>query len=256
MPYVVIRLISLSKKAGKTSLGMQLVSELLKRNVKVAVIKHCHREIDLADKDTYRYQNAGALEIIAIDDKRIVKIIPKTFSLTQLLQYIDPHIPLVIVEGFRRENVGIAIGIVNSKVELREIISKTSNLKCIVAPKNLCRDLNTFNIKCFDRNDVNSLVNFIISYAKETLLNLVPRLNCRMCGLESCNEFIDSVLKGSKLLINCPHLSKVRLRVNGKFIYINPFVRAIIQNVILGIVNTLKDIPREYKRIELELEID
>ena len=255
MPYTVIRLVSARKKSGKTLLGTQLITELLRRNVKVAIIKHCHREIDLADKDTYRYQSAGASEIVAADRKRVIKIIPKLLTLKELLRYIDPHIPIVIVEGFRKEDIGIAIGIVNNKEEFQEIISEVSNLKCIIAPKEICKDLKLPNVECFDKNEVSSLAEFIIDHTKKYLSNLVPGINCRMCGFNSCDKFIEAILKGSKLLIDCPHLSKVVLKVDDKVIRINPFVKTIIQNIILGILNALKDIPENYRKIELKLEI-
>ncbi|HEX6961884.1 MAG TPA: molybdopterin-guanine dinucleotide biosynthesis protein B [Lacipirellula sp.] len=55
------------KNHGKTTLIVELVQELTKRNVRVGTIKHTHHrhELDVPGKDSYRHRLAGA-EVVGI----------------------------------------------------------------------------------------------------------------------------------------------------------------------------------------------
>ena len=52
----------------------------------------------------------------------------------------------------------------------------------------------------------------------------------------------------------CLNLLNVKLYVNNILIDLNPFVRNIIKNVIEGLVSSLKGIPKEIKKIVVEIE--
>jgi hypothetical protein len=50
--------------------------------------------------------------------------------------------------------------------------------------------------------------------------------------------------------------NKITLKVNGRAIALNPFVRKIIGNVVLGAVQSLDGIPQPWKKIEISLQAE
>jgi hypothetical protein len=48
--------------------------------------------------------------------------------------------------------------------------------------------------------------------------------------------------------------NKIGLKVNGRAIALNPFVRRIISSVVLGAVGSLDRIPQPWRKIEITLE--
>jgi hypothetical protein len=50
--------------------------------------------------------------------------------------------------------------------------------------------------------------------------------------------------------------NKMMLKVNGQVIALNPFVKKIISNVLLGAVQSLDKIPQPVKKIEISLPME
>lgn len=49
--------------------------------------------------------------------------------------------------------------------------------------------------------------------------------------------------------------NKITLKVNGKAIAMNPFVKKIITNMLLGAVQSLDKIPQPMRKIEIALQL-
>ena len=47
--------------------------------------------------------------------------------------------------------------------------------------------------------------------------------------------------------------NKITLKVNGRIIAMNPFVKKIVSNVVMGTVESLDRIPQPWKKIEITL---
>jgi len=50
--------------------------------------------------------------------------------------------------------------------------------------------------------------------------------------------------------------NKIELKVNGQVIALNPFVKKIISNMVLGAVQSLDKIPQPWERIEIALQAE
>lgn len=92
--------------SGKTTLLESLIGGLGKLNLKVNVIKHSHHDVVLepAHKDTARFRQAGAQEVLLASPYRVAlvrelrgQIEP---SLVQLLQQLAPA-DLNLIEGYK-----------------------------------------------------------------------------------------------------------------------------------------------------------
>lgn len=92
--------------SGKTTLITQLIVELKKRAVTVAVIKHAHQGFDLDRKgsDSAMYQAAGADAVMLASPQgmALMRPCPNDAELDRLIDYL-PDMDLVIIEGYKRE---------------------------------------------------------------------------------------------------------------------------------------------------------
>ena len=92
--------------SGKTTLIEQVIPALAARDLRVSVIKHSHHrfDIDTPGKDTWRHRQAGAYEVLAASEQRVVLMRelpapqePDVHALIAQLSAVD----WVLVEGFR-----------------------------------------------------------------------------------------------------------------------------------------------------------
>lgn len=95
------------KNSGKTTTIENLVKELTKRGINVAVIKHISQPfftIDAPGKDTWKFAQAGAKTIISVAKNEIAKIEKvsiEKLTLSNLLKKCKKN-ELVIIEGLRK----------------------------------------------------------------------------------------------------------------------------------------------------------
>ncbi len=94
--------------AGKTTLIVRLIPELLRRGLSVSTIKHAHHafDVDSPGKDSFEHRAAGAHEVLVASSARLALMRELRGaaepSLADLLRMMAP-VDLVLVEGFKRE---------------------------------------------------------------------------------------------------------------------------------------------------------
>ncbi|MEM7467807.1 MAG: molybdopterin-guanine dinucleotide biosynthesis protein B [Pseudomonadota bacterium] len=93
---------------GKTTTLKNLLPVLLKRNIRVAVVKHTHHrfEIDLPGKDSYQLRAAGAKQIVVGNAKLRASIFEtrndREPDLVSFLSEVDTTaVEAILIEGFR-----------------------------------------------------------------------------------------------------------------------------------------------------------
>lgn len=93
--------------SGKTTLIEQLIPVLMAHGQRVSVIKHAHHrfDIDTPGKDTWRHRQAGAYEVLAASDQRVVLMreLPQAQEpdVHALIAQLDSRVDWVLVEGFK-----------------------------------------------------------------------------------------------------------------------------------------------------------
>ena len=93
--------------SGKTTLVEQIIPALRQRGQRVSVVKHAHHQFDIdhPGKDTWRHREAGAFEVVAASDKRLVLMRefeqPTELSVHHLLAELYQGVDWVLVEGFK-----------------------------------------------------------------------------------------------------------------------------------------------------------
>ena len=97
--------------SGKTTLVEQLIPEMRLRGLRVSVVKHAHHsfDVDHPGKDTYRHREAGAFEVVAASDKRLMLVRefeqPAVLSVHHLLAELYQGVDWVLVEGFKESDL-------------------------------------------------------------------------------------------------------------------------------------------------------
>lgn len=91
---------------GKTTLLERLVPEFNARGLKVSLIKHSHKdiEIDRPGKDSYRLRESGCSEVLLLGNKRWALMHELREELEPTLDYLLGRMhpcDLVLVEGFK-----------------------------------------------------------------------------------------------------------------------------------------------------------
>src|SRR6516165_1419342 len=91
-----------SSGSGKTTLIERLLPVLKQRELRVSAIKHAHHGFDLdkPGKDSFRYREAGAEEVMLVADGRWALLREEEATLPMLVARMAP-VDLVLVEGFK-----------------------------------------------------------------------------------------------------------------------------------------------------------
>lgn len=142
---------------GKTTYIEKLIPKLLKKNIKVAVIKHDGHdfEIDVEGKDTYRLKKAGAVEVVISSKTKMAKIasVENEKLLYELISEID-QVDLIIVEGYKYGK--------QPKIEIHRstisdvLMENITNRIAIISDKEWDVGVPSYNIEDYD-----SVVDFI-----------------------------------------------------------------------------------------------
>ena len=84
------------KKSGKTTLVTRLITELTRRGLKVATVKHAHHafQIDEAETDSARHRRAGAAQVAVVSRDRWAMVTELKGApepeLAEVLSWLDP----------------------------------------------------------------------------------------------------------------------------------------------------------------------
>lgn len=153
---------------GKTTLLVQLIPELKRRGLRIAVIKHAHHnfDVDKPGKDSYELRKAGATPMLISSSRRTVIMIDHETEqeprLDQLLTQIDPdRVDMVLVEGFKQWPF--------AKIELHRAATDKPLLhptdpNIIAVAHDLDAPLNNTSLPQLDLNNIQAIADFVIDY--------------------------------------------------------------------------------------------
>ena len=96
---------------GKTTLVERLIPLLRDRGLRVSVVKHAHHNFDMdhPGKDTYRHRDAGAFEVVAASNQRLMMVRefekPTVLTVHHLIAELYDGVDWVLVEGFKSSDL-------------------------------------------------------------------------------------------------------------------------------------------------------
>ncbi len=146
---------------GKTTLIVELVEALVKKDIKVGSLKHSAHvhELDKPGKDSYQHRMAGAKPVAMVTEELSAIYLPREpeTSPEHLLQTYFTNIDIVLIEGW--------ISGPYAKIELwREEIARQPLYPQIEGVKAIVTDdeVDSKGLPIFLRSDLDKLISFII----------------------------------------------------------------------------------------------
>ena len=149
--------------SGKTTLIEKLIPLFVKHGLRVSLLKHAHHtfDVDQPGKDSYRHRRAGCQEVLISSSRRWALLhelrgAPEP-GLAELIERVSPC-DLLLVEGFRRENVA-KLEVYRACVGEALLHPQDRNIVAIACDERLETGLTQF-----DLNDPPPIAEFILGH--------------------------------------------------------------------------------------------
>ena len=154
---------------GKTTFIVDIIEELIKRNIKVGSMKHSTHihELDKPGKDSFKHRKAGASPVSIITKQMAAVYLPVTDKLTpqKLLEKYYSDVDIVLIEGWLSGPYD-KIEIWQKNIKQKPLFSFAENICAFVSDDALetddSEDAKAKKIKCFKRKELSLLADFII----------------------------------------------------------------------------------------------
>lgn len=238
------------KGSGKTTVAELLVRSLKSRGLRVAALKHAHGGITLYDDDSSRLFKAGADFAAALSEGEALELKRGRANLWQYIAALRGF-DFLVVEGFKSEFPGSRVVVARNAEEAKQlssplVIAYTGGVARERPAPELPAPLVDFE------SEPERLADLVLERSMEPL----PALNCGFCKYGSCVALAEAIARGEASHEECAVLkSTVRLVVDGAPIELNPFVQDVVRNVLLGLVSSLKGVPRNPRKVEVTVSV-
>jgi molybdopterin-guanine dinucleotide biosynthesis protein B len=236
------------KNSGKTRVVEILVKELTKHGKIVGTLKHTADDItlDTPGKDTFKHREAGSTATAIIQENTAAIFLDQYLTLQQAAKKLE-SLDYLIIEGFKTKNTHARIIVPRTNDELRNLRNglEIAIVKLPESKFNKKTELPVFN---------NEQASNLIEVVKERAYPMLPGLDCHSCGYPDCISMGRGLLAGEAVINQCVgYGSTFNLRVNDIDVPLGNFTKDVIQNVMLGLVKTLKG-GENARKIHLEFE--
>jgi molybdopterin-guanine dinucleotide biosynthesis protein B len=202
--------------SGKTTLIEKLVPELTRRGCRVATVKHDTHgfEVDREGKDSWRHKQAGAHTVVISSPQKVALIRDMEKDLA-LEEVREKFIRDVdlILSEGYKKDVQPKIEVFRKEKHKELLCTKEDHLVAIVSNQNF-----DIGVPCFDLEDMKGLADFVEK------------------------QFLTSKRNGN-----------VSLKVDGRLIPLNPFLKGFLAKTIKGILSSLKGC-ETFQHIEIRIE--
>ena len=225
---------------GKTTLVTTIIRELKARGHSVVSIKDIHSEKYRADtpgKNTALHMDAGASAVFAKGLHDSALIFPHSLGLKDMIHYLKAD--YLIIEGMKDAPVPKLV-CAETTGQLDELIDET----CFGISGLIAGSIESYAglpVYCLQKSTL-ELIQSVIDNSFPILPLSDPEC-CSECGV-SCYEMAANIVQGRAKRSDCvlDANPQMQLKVNGREVVIVPFVQKIIGDVVLSLVDNLKNI--------------
>jgi molybdopterin-guanine dinucleotide biosynthesis protein B len=155
--------------SGKTTLIVEIIEELIKKELTVGTIKHSahHHELDKPGKDSYMHRKAGAIPAAMMTKDMIGIYLPKKQNQypDDLIEQYFSQTDIVLIEGW--------IGGPHDKIEVfrnsckrKPLFYDIQKVKALIIDHSInsdyINDAKIQKIQIIDRYDISQLIDFIL----------------------------------------------------------------------------------------------
>jgi len=210
---------------GKTTLICELIERL--KEFKIAVIKHVPHGIDVEGKDSTRFREAGAYEVVLLNHEEVH--FKKSRSLFRVIKELSSTHDLVLVEGFKRY-----------KFLPKVCLGEAPCENCIM------RDPSIEEVISYIRREIEI----------ERIMRQLPNFNCGECSHRNCREMAEAIYRGEDEFKNCRYWNPnavISVKVNGKDIYMGKFAQDVLVNTLSGLLSSFKGV-KDIEKVEIRFE--
>ncbi len=206
-----------------------MIVELLQRlkDYKIAVVKHTPHGIDMQGKDSKRFREAGAMEVVLLGDEQVH--IKNASSLFSVLKYLRDY-DIIFVEGFKSYKFLPKICLGDAECE-----------NCIM------RD-----------PEIDDVIGYIEKEVKiERIMKELPNFNCGECNHRNCREMAEAIYRGEDDFKNCRYWNPnavISVKVNGEDIYMGKFAQDIVIKTITGMLSAFKGVGN-IREVEIKYKV-
>jgi molybdopterin-guanine dinucleotide biosynthesis protein B len=237
-------------RTGKTTVVVELIKELKKREFKVVSIKDIHAEdfsMENKDSNSWKHWEASRDTVIARGLNETYQIWHRQLSLNEMLAHLEAD--YVVVEGMRSVALPRIICAEN-QTQLDELVDGTVfAISGIYAyDHNKYKQLPVLK----STEEVSQLADLVEKKVFEVLP--LPRTECcGECGL-TCREMVTAILAGERKREDCKtdRNTGMKLKIGGKEITIVPYVQKTFIDIIKAYLQNLKGY-KEGEKIEIEI---
>ncbi len=152
--------------SGKTTLAGAVTEILSRRGFKVAVLKDAHHRVDMdtPGKDTWRYRESGAVQVMLRTPERWVlqTQTPESANIDELISHFD-NPDIILIEGFKNEGNFPKIEVIRQD-QPRKAAPLYPGADTIVAIATDRTDIDCA-LPRLDVNDPEGVADFIVAYS-------------------------------------------------------------------------------------------
>lgn len=161
---VIISIIATKSGAGKTTLIEALIKIFKSRNYTIGVLKHnAHKfQIDKEGKDSYRFTEAGADNVIVSSSEKLamVQLLKEEKAMEEIINLFD-DLEIVLIEGFKnRSNTYPKIEVHRKGID-NDLLCKNPNYNIANFIAVASDEKIDVNIPVLNLNDAVSIADFI-----------------------------------------------------------------------------------------------
>ncbi len=209
--------------SGKTTMICEIIERL--PEYRIAVVKHTPHGIDVAGKDSTRFMQSGAAEVVLMNEENVH--FRKGESISGVLLSLKGEYDIVLVEGFKKYRF---------------------------IPK-ICFQMEGCENCIMYKPSTEDVIQHIKKEVEiERIEAQLPNFNCGECSHRNCREMAEAIYRGEDTFKNCRYWNPnalISVRVNGKDIYMGRFVQDLLINTLEGLLKSFKGV-RDIKNVEIK----
>jgi molybdopterin-guanine dinucleotide biosynthesis protein B len=237
------------KDSGKTRVLEALVGELVGRGYSVGTVKHTAESVllDTPGKDTWRHRKAGSGATAILHGRGSAFFVDRAMTVGEAMAKLG-DLDFVVTEGFK--SLESMAKLIVPRLE-GEVEGLSNGLEIGIVDVDGSGVRGGVEVPVIPLGDAGALADVVV----EKAFPVLPSLDCRGCGFNSCLEFGRALLGGEAELGACVGFgSGFSLKVDGEEVALGPFVQDVTRGVVLGLVSSFKGVGRPGK-VELSFEI-
>jgi len=228
-----------SKREARLKLMCELGARLADEGYNVALVFHGEHEVVRSSK---------VFLIANVLERSTFIMVRSKLSLDDIRGLIPSKWCLVLAEGQKTVPHVIAA---TSEADVNEVDAKS--IAVIPLSDDVRRLVASWTCKVVDVHGAAKAVQEVVL---KDVMKLLALENCGKCGFSSCKDLAEAIAKGEESPIKCvERRENVRLVVNEELVPLNQFTSKVFVQVLRGLLSVLKGVPRDPRKVSLEIEL-